>query len=877
MLSFVLSACGTQATPAPTPSPMTQPFTTEIIVRTAENFHRPQDVATFVELAQQTHVSVISLLVKQDEDAFVKSGQVYYRSKIAPSAPGYLHFDVLQTMLDEAHARGIKVYAWIPQFHDQAAARKHPDWQMMAFVDGQVVPYSGSGQTEYFVNPLHPDVQAYELSIIQEIAENYPVDGIMLDWIRFDDYNMDVSDITRGQYQSLSGVDPLTLDFQNPSPAIEQWNDFRTDAIAAYAQKVRESLPANLHLGVYILPPEFVEVGQDAAKFNADVDALAPMCYFRDWGYPLEWFWESCLAGAAQKSGKTELVPVMDSHLNDEAYRQIFAHLRRDFPQVTSLAWFFYGQWTEEMFVHINAMWTQIPPTPTAAPNPTTTAVPSLSQGKPAFASSIENEGLGPQYAVDGDPATRWGSLEGQDPQWFYVDLGEPKDITRVKIAWEDSYATRYEIQVSDNAQNWITAYSAENGQGGIEEIPISATARYVRMYGIERGTEWGYSIYEFDVYDASYPLPPIVSPTPRAMDLRSYQHGIDFLPLPDGKYALIWSSSGNPPTGADKNGSWTHDIYYSLIDPANPVITPTMIISAPEAQEPSSAAISPDGHIFITNEDGYNTQNVIAQRYGVYDTNLAPILPYPQMVEDGAHSGHVAAVGNRFVIFYSNGWVDDGGVDNLGSGDNVLAKIYASDGKYQQAVEVCVSQATRDWWPVVAGSSTHAALVWQRFVNDQTYADLVFSLLDPATGALLKDQVVLEQQVKYYTYNVTYIPAVDRFLALGTYEAGGGFAYLLDNDGNVVASNKTLPAIVRESHSIVLNQSGSALVAQVTAPTGLMALAVTPTDVLLKTTIAGDYEWRYTGIDGIFVNASQIYLVSLSENGLVDMTFSIP
>jgi hypothetical protein len=301
------------------------------------------------------------------------------------------------------------------------------------------------------------------------------------------------------------------------------------------------------------------------------------------------------------------------------------------------------------------------------------------------------------------------------------------------------------------------------------------------------------------------------------------------------------------------------------------------MIISAPEAQEPSSAAISPDGHIFITHEDGYNTQNVIAQRYGVYDTNLAPILPYPQMVEDGAHSGHVAAVGNRFVIFYSNGWVDDGGVDNLGSGDNVLAKIYASDGKYQQAVEVCVSQATRDWWPVVAGSSTHAALVWQRFVNDQTYADLVFSLLDPATGALLKDQVVLEQQVKYYTYNVTYIPAVDRFLALGTYEAGGGFAYLLDNDGNVVASNKTLPAIVRESHSIVLNQSGSALVAQVTAPTGLMALAVTPTDVLLKTALAGDYEWRYTGIDGIFVNASQIYLVSLSENGLVDMTFSIP
>lgn len=349
-VAVFLSAC----TPvSPSPTPMTIPYETEIIVRTAENFHRPDDVAAFVELAAQNNVKVISLLVKQDEDAFVASGQVYYRSKIAPIAAGYMRFDVLQTMLDEAHARGIKVRAWIPQFHDQVAATKHPEWQMMALKDGQVSPFTGSGNEEFFVNPLHPEVQAYELSIIREVAQNYPVDGIMLDWLRFDDYNMDVSDFTRQLYQSTVGIDPLTIDFSHPDAALERWNSFRTDGIAAYTHTVRESLPAGMLLGVYILPPEFVEVGQDAAKFSSDVDFLAPMCYFRDWGYPLEWVWQSCLATTAQKAGKTPVTPTMDSHLTDDEYRQILAHIRQDYPQVTMLSWFYHERWTEEMFKRI--------------------------------------------------------------------------------------------------------------------------------------------------------------------------------------------------------------------------------------------------------------------------------------------------------------------------------------------------------------------------------------------------------------------------------------------------------------------------------------------------------------------------------------------
>jgi hypothetical protein len=256
-------------------------------------------------------------------------------------------------MLDATRGTGIQVHAWMPQFHDQIAAKRRPAWQMMVATNGQAAPYTGSRHKEYFVNPLHPEVQAYELSLVQEVTRKYSVDGVMLDWIRFDNYNMDLSDYTRRQYQTRYQVDPLALDFSRPSVALTQWNNFRTEGIAAYVQQVRQVLPAGMPLGVYILPPEFVEVAQDANKFNTFVDALSPMCYFIDWGYAIHWVWSSCLAGTAQKAGKSEIVPAMDSQLTHEQYQQIFAHLRSDYPQIKTISWFHHGKWTQALFQRI--------------------------------------------------------------------------------------------------------------------------------------------------------------------------------------------------------------------------------------------------------------------------------------------------------------------------------------------------------------------------------------------------------------------------------------------------------------------------------------------------------------------------------------------
>ena len=103
--------------------------------------------------------------------------------------------------------------------------------------------------------------------------------------------------------------------------------------------------------------------------------------------------------------------------------------------------------------------------------------------------------------AVDGKADTRWSS-EFSDSQWLTVDLGGQYDVARVNLNWESAYAKGYAIQLSTDGTNWTTAAVVSNGDGGKDEVLFTSTkARYVRILGIQRATEYGYSLYEMEVY----------------------------------------------------------------------------------------------------------------------------------------------------------------------------------------------------------------------------------------------------------------------------------------------------------------------------------------------------------------------------------------
>ncbi len=136
-------------------------------------------------------------------------------------------------------------------------------------------------------------------------------------------------------------------------------------------------------------------------------------------------------------------------------------------------------------------------------------SITNLALGKPATASSSQvplfgflGPDLPPALATDGDPNTRWASGAWADNESITVDLGSPQTVARAVLRWEVAYGKSYQIQVSDNGSNWRTVYSTNTGQPGVNSASFTpTTARYVRMQGEQRGTWFGYSLYEFEVY----------------------------------------------------------------------------------------------------------------------------------------------------------------------------------------------------------------------------------------------------------------------------------------------------------------------------------------------------------------------------------------
>lgn len=149
----------------------------------------------------------------------------------------------------------------------------------------------------------------------------------------------------------------------------------------------------------------------------------------------------------------------------------------------------------------------------------------NVALGKKVYASSNQRP---PEMAVDDNLDTRWESKTSDgDNQWFYVDLEKGTVIDHLKIVWEGAYGKHYKIHVADEitaemalkltdddktndfATGWTEIAEINKTLSGFpasETIAVSTTdvvtARYVAVELIERGSTYGFSFYEFGVYD---------------------------------------------------------------------------------------------------------------------------------------------------------------------------------------------------------------------------------------------------------------------------------------------------------------------------------------------------------------------------------------
>jgi len=128
--------------------------------------------------------------------------------------------------------------------------------------------------------------------------------------------------------------------------------------------------------------------------------------------------------------------------------------------------------------------------------------IANLANGKTATASSVQFlTSHTPAKAVDANDSTRWSSSYN-DNNWIKVDLGSAQSVSRVILHWEAAFGRAYRIEVSTDNATWTTVFSTSSGNGGVDiDAFAPVSARYVRMQGVTRGTSYGYSLWEFEVY----------------------------------------------------------------------------------------------------------------------------------------------------------------------------------------------------------------------------------------------------------------------------------------------------------------------------------------------------------------------------------------
>ncbi|WP_246184079.1 beta-1,3-glucanase family protein [Pandoraea anhela] len=213
----------------------------------------------------------------------------------------------------------------------------------------------------------------------------------------------------------------------------------------------------------------------------------------------------------------------------------------------------------------------------------------NLALNKTVTSTPVEYEGFSAATNVnDGDIKTRWASLFLDNPDAdkasITIDLGKSQAVNLVRLKWEFAYGKQYLIQVSDTGKDgdWKTVYTQNTGRGATENLSFqTVAARYVRMQGVKRATQYGYSLFEFEIYGPKLSFDQ--QPQPQTVQVGQSAHfSVSVIGAPNLSYT--WFRNGQqvavtanpsydtPATTLDDNGAQ----YGVVADDGNSNVTST-------------------------------------------------------------------------------------------------------------------------------------------------------------------------------------------------------------------------------------------------------------------------------------------------------------
>ncbi len=327
-----------------------------------------------------------------------QGGTAYYNSSYEPwgsyAGGSYPGFDPLEYAIEQAHLRGLELHAWFNTFQAQstvpgAPSAEHPEWVCR---DGEGNPMP----TKRALSPGLAEVREYTLNVAMEIVNNYDIDGIHLDYIRWNEYNInniwdsanlaseDENKLLDGQFPediNESGLridsEKYLYDIDHPYSAgvpagYDSWPEFWRSSVTAFVQSLHDSIQTQkpwvrlsaAALGKYNWTGwnGYDVVYQDAALwFNEGyIDQLTPMHYH--WttsqsfvgmlAYDSPYCWADYIqpgiaAGRLFSAGPGSYILARDNIWNRHPGIVLAA---RNIPWVDGFQFFSYGSWQDYQY-----------------------------------------------------------------------------------------------------------------------------------------------------------------------------------------------------------------------------------------------------------------------------------------------------------------------------------------------------------------------------------------------------------------------------------------------------------------------------------------------------------------------------------------------
>ncbi len=237
----------------------------------------PDSVKPMVNRLAQAGFDLIIPLVKSG------NGYVNYHSKIEKVSPQFQKWDPLSLIVQKAKDVGIKVHPWMCVFeeNENSTIIQKDQTLRMINLEGKPTPWAC---------PAREEVQEYELSLYKEVMDNYDVDGIHMDYIRYNSEDVCFCERCRSRFKKETGIDPLEIGksshyLNRKHPFWAQWIEWRAKWITKFVEelsKLTKSRNQELAAAVFMEYPEcIIYEGQDWADWAERklIDYAFPMTY----------------------------------------------------------------------------------------------------------------------------------------------------------------------------------------------------------------------------------------------------------------------------------------------------------------------------------------------------------------------------------------------------------------------------------------------------------------------------------------------------------------------------------------------------------------------------------------------------------------------